>query len=136
MTKKAFKGKTTTLKYLAAVAEKLLDLTKSLLLLHGILKTLMRIAANLVTHNKSRMPDAHLNRLWGTSAPRPAELRKYLILALAVMHKPVYVVMLVSPQALKLHMHVDASKVDWGASLTHEGTETAFASEWSPKSLS
>ena len=33
-------------------------------------------------------------------------------------------------------MHVDANKVGWGASLTHEGTVTAFASEWLPESLS
>ena len=33
-------------------------------------------------------------------------------------------------------MQVDASKVGWGASLTHEGTEPAFASEWWPKSFS
>ena len=52
------------------------------------------------------------------------------------MHKPVYVVMSVSRQAPRLHMHVDTSKVGWGASLTHEGTETAFASEWWPKFLS
>ena len=96
----------------------------------------MRIAAKLVSHNKSLMPDAHLTQLCGTSAPQPAELRKYLILALAAMHKPVYVVMSVSPQAPRLHMHVDASKVGWGASLTHKGTETAFASEWWPESLS
>ena len=63
VTKKALKGKTTTPKYLALVAGKLLDLTKSLQLLHGILKTLMRSAADLVTHNKSGMPDAHLNQL-------------------------------------------------------------------------
>ena len=69
VTKKALKGKTTSPKYLAAVAGKLLDLTKSLQSLHGIPKTLMRIAAGLVTHNKSLMPNAHLNRLWGTSAP-------------------------------------------------------------------
>ena len=60
VTKKALRGKTTTPKYLAAVAGKLLDLTKSLQSLHGIPKTLMRIAANLVSHNKSLMPDAHL----------------------------------------------------------------------------
>ena len=52
------------------------------------------------------------------------------------MHKPVYVVVSLSPQAPRLHMHVDASKVVWGASITHEGTETAFALEWWPKSLS
>ena len=86
MTKKALKGKTTTPKYLAAIAGKLLDLTKSLQSLHGIPKTLMRIAANLVSHNKSLMPDAHLTQLWGTSASRTAELRTYLILALAAIH--------------------------------------------------
>ena len=111
MTEKAPKGRTTAPNYLHAVAGKLLDQTKSLQSLHGIPKTLMRIAAGLVTHNKSLMPHAHLNRLWGTSAPRPAELWKYLILALAAMHKPVYVVMSVSLQAPRLHMHVDASKV-------------------------
>ena len=52
------------------------------------------------------------------------------------MHKPLYVVMSVSLQARRLHMHVDASIVCWGASLTHEGMETVFASEWLPKSLS
>ena len=36
VTKKALKGKTTSPKYLAAIAGKLLDLTKSLQLLHGI----------------------------------------------------------------------------------------------------
>ena len=60
VTKKALRGKTTTLKYLAAVAGVLLDLTKSLQSLHGIQKTLMWIARNLVTHNKSLMPEAHL----------------------------------------------------------------------------
>ena len=93
----------------------------------------MRIAASLVSQNKSRMPDAHLSRLWDTSAPQASKLQKYLILALEAMHKPVYVVMSVSPQAPRLHMHVDASKVGWGVSLTHEGTEAAFALEWWPK---
>ena len=111
VTKKALKGKTSTPKYLAAVAGKLLDLSKSLESLHGIPKTLVRIAANLVSYKKSLMWDAHLTQLWGTSAPRPAELRKFLILALAAMHEPVYVVMSVSPQAPRLHMHMDASKV-------------------------
>ena len=106
MTKKGLKGRMKTPKYRAAVAGKLLDLTKSLQSLHGIPKTLMRIAGKLVTHNKSWIPDANLNQLWGTSAPRHAELLRYLILALAAMHKAVCVVTLVSPQAPRLHMPV------------------------------
>ena len=77
MTKKALRGKTTTRKYLAAVAGNLLDLTKSLQSLHGIPKTLMRIAANLVSHNKALMPDAHLTDCGAPAPPDPPISRRF-----------------------------------------------------------
>lgn len=133
--KKALKGNSATPKHLAGVAGKLLDLTKSLQSLHGIPKTLMRIAASLVAHNKTKMPNAHVTRLWGTSAPKPPELRKFLILALDALQNPVHVVMSVCAHAPRLHMHVDASKTGWGASLTQDSKELAFAAEWWPSTL-